>query len=463
VAAAGSASLGLFLLGAPAGATSTNAFSLTTSGVALKVSVGGTTLTGGTSSASAGNATAAQAQGTGELTPAAVSSQQATAAAAGTSQTLPNSCAQPASPLPAPLGSLVALGAACSSATASRTGDNLPTATASGSVATVSVGPTASALPLPITPRSTVVSALTTVLGTLPPLPTTGTPLGTVLASVAGASGATLTSLVSAHLGTSSSSVTATSSTANAKSTASGSQINLLNGLGEAGGALLTITVGAAAVTVALNRSNGQVTATDTPAVVTVTLRSPVGGTQTYSLAPGASQTFLSGTPLVTTVAAGSGSATPGTGKGSASANGITVDAVGGLGATTATGTNGGLQIDMASTTAAVTAAVPASTVAAPVTTTTVPAAATVVAPVAGATTVHTGEFWSGPLPDALLGLAMICGLAIVARRRLLQAAGRLVLHRGETPASGDLPSSLGPGDSAYFPPPPDPARRLPR
>ena len=221
---------------------------------------------------------------------------------------------------------------------------------------------------------------------------------------------------------------------------------------------LLTVTLGQAVATVSLDRTTGAVTASDTPAVVSVTLDSPVTGSQSFAVAPGASQTFLAGTPLATTVAAGSGTATSGTGKGSASADGVTIDALQGLGATTATGANGGLDISLASVSASITATVPVTSAAV---TPAPPAPAAPAPAVAGATTVHTGEPWAGPLPLALLGLMMLAGLVLVSRRRLLGAAHRVsALARGASLPTGGQPPGPASGTSSVPPPVPGPARR---
>ena len=267
-----------------------------------------------------------------------------------------------------------------------------------------------------------------------------------------------LTSLLNATIGSSTSTVSATANTATATGTDTGGQLELLTGLGSGGGPLLTVTVGKAGTTVKLDRTTAQVTASDTPAVVSVTLNSPVSGSQTFPIAPGVSQTFLSGTPLQTTVAAGSGSATPGTGKGSASANGVTIDALQGVGASTATGTNGGVDIQIASSTSTVTGTAPVVTAAAPVTP---PAPAPAPAAVPGVTTVHTGEFWAGTLPIVLLGLALLSGLALVARERLSRLAHRAIhLSRFAASSASDLPPGPASGTSSATPPVLGPVRR---
>jgi hypothetical protein len=475
IAALGVAVLGVVALGAAAdaGADSGAPYTVKATGTALKITVAGTSLVGGTSSSSAGQGAAATAEGVGELTPAVVSDQQATAPSANASQSLTRQCAQPTSPFPAPVGSLVDLGIGCSTATASQDGNGLPTASASGSIASFTVGAPTSALPIPVDPGSALATTLEGVLGNvpLPALPSTGLPLGTVLVDVAAAANSSVSALVDATVGASTSSVTATATTATATTQVQGTQIGVLKGLGASGGPLLTVVAGKATTTTSLDRSTAQVTATDTPGVVTVTVSPPAGAAQTVTVAPGQSQTFLAGTPLQTTVAVGAGSATSGSGKGSATASGLTIDAVQGLGAGS-TGTDGGLDVQIASAASTATGTAPAvATAAAPVTPPTaavVPAAAPAPA-VPGVTTVHTGEFWSGPLPIALLGLALLTGLGLVARRRLAGLA-HLVTNFTATNAkfarrhaAGDLPPGPATGTSSVPPPVSGPARRQTR
>ena len=448
-----------------AGADTGAPYTLKASGVALKVAVAGTTVVGGTSSATASNGGAASAEGAGVLTPAVVSDQKATAASAGTSQTLPQQCAQPTTAFPAPIGTLLTLGLGCSTASASQDANGLPTASATGQVAGLTIGvPSATALPLPVSPGSAVATALQTVLGNLPALPSTGLPLPTVLNQVAAAAGTSLSSLLDVKVGPSTSSATATATTATATTQDEGAQIDVADGLGGGGGPLLSVVVGKADTTAALDRATGEVTTTDTPAVVSVTLDPPVGSPQTVNIAPGVSESFLTGTPLATTIAAGSASASPGTGNGSVSADGVTVNTLKGVGAGS-TGTDGGIDLQIASASTDGSGTAPVATAAAPVTpppTPVAPAAVPAAAPtVPGVTTVHTGEFWSGPLPIALVGLAILTGLGLIARRRLLGLTHHLTnLARFTHSSAGDLPPGPASGTSSVPPPVSGPARR---
>jgi hypothetical protein len=158
----------------------------------------------------------------------------------------------------------------------------------------------------------------------------------------------------------------------------------------------------------------------------------------------------------------GSGSATPGAGKGSASATGISVDALPSIGAGP-TGTDGGLKIVLGAATTTVTGAIPAAT-AAVTPTTAVPTPAPtppVTATVPGATTVHTGEFWSGTLPLALFGLSLLVGLGLVARRRLGHLVHSLTSFvRPALPSAGGRPPGRATGTSSVSPLVSGPARR---
>ncbi|MHB1718270.1 MAG: hypothetical protein ACYCV5_13230, partial [Acidimicrobiales bacterium] len=176
-------------------------------------------------------------------------------------------------------------------------------------------------------------------------------------------------------------------------------------------------------------------TATDSPALVSVTVGSPATGAHTVSIAPGQSQTFLAGTPLASTISVGAGTVTQGTGSAGASATGVTLD----LGQ----GIDGGIEVDLASGTASVSGVAPAAatpSAALPFSAPPAPAPATVIPDV---TTVHTGEPWGGSLP--LVGAAFGLGLALFYRKRLTS----LVPALGRVGRTGRAGRTGGPGMSA--------------
>jgi hypothetical protein len=404
---------------APAGADTGAGYQLAAHGQGLQITLAGTTLVGGTSSASAASSAPTTAAGNGVVTPAVTETAQASVDKPGATQNVPQGCAQPAAPFPAPLGSLVSLGVACASANAMQDTNGLVSATGTGEVASLTVAPSSGALSTLVTPGSPLAGALGQLFGSLPPLPSGGSPLGSVLGSVAQAASAQLTYLVKVAVGSSSSSVHATPSTATADTQDAGVTVSLLGGMGVKGGPLATVVIGSASTTSTLDRATSTVKTADTPAAVTIDVTPPAGTPVHQQLAPGASQTILAGTPLETTIAAGDGTAdaTPGSSQGSASAEGVEVEALTGVGATDAARTNGGVGVNVAGSSTS------ATVDAAPVTPTTTPPAAPLpahatAATVPGVTTVHTGEFWAGPLPIALGALAMLSSLLLLRRPR---------------------------------------------
>lgn len=454
-----------------AAAASPASYTLNGSGTGLEITVGGTTLVAGTSSVAAGTGGPVHAEGSGVATPSATAQQQATAAAPGASQTKGQLCAQPTDSFPAPIGSVLQLGVACSTASAAESAGGTPSASASGTDASLSVGAVTALLPAPVTQGSTLAGKLKTVLGVLPPLPTTGLPLATVLHSVASSSGGSLTALLSATIGGSVSTISTSGSEVSVTSKDTGSRIELLDGLGAGGGPLLTVAVGRTQSSAGVDLASGHVTQAATAATVTVTVSPPAGTSHTVAVAPGASQSFLSGTPLQTTVAAGAATTSPGTGKGAATAKGVEIDLAQGVGATGGTGT-GGILLDLGASTVSASAAPTPATAASTSQTAPSPPPASAPATLAGATTVHTGEPWSGPLPLALVTLSLLAGLGLVARRRLsslVHLAGRTAsrVARGAGPVSRHsagpalrdlLRSPSGPGSGPAAPPSVPPA-----
>ena len=467
-AAVTSAALAAASLGATgtAGADSGSAYSLQAQGIGLKVSVGGTSLVAGTSSATAGLSAPAQAQGSGTLTPAVSASQQATASAPGTSQNLPQTCAQPTVPFPAPFSSLLSLGAGCASASAAEDAAGLPTATATGQVASISVTPSASALPVPVNPGSTLASTLQGVLGTLPQLPTGGLPLSSVLDAVAAAANANLTALLTATLGTSTSSVQ--------RDGHLGARQHQEHRRKDQPPERARCRRGAAPRD---HRGPGGHHHLDRP------LhrqrhgdRLPGDGERHLELARRGSPDRVGRAgclpdvperhPLQTTIAVGSGTANPGANKGSATATGLTVDALEGVGASSPTATDGGVDVEISSSSSGATAAAPAAPAVAAAAVTP-PTAAPPPAPVAaapatvpGVTTVHTGLPWAGTLPLVLVALAMVTGLGLLTRRHVLAAAHRLTDVVRPSPSAGGPPPGPASGTSSVPPPVPGPARR---
>ena len=417
--------------GAGAASTAPGSFSGNAAGDALVVSLGGNKLIGGDTTAADDNTPSSDATGSGELLPVLTGSQHATSTAPNTSQILPQVCGTPPVPsLPAPLGTLLSLGLGCGSAQSAVDGNSLPSSTGSGSAASINVG-VGNLLTQVVTAGSPLAGALQTLFGALPALPAGGIDLGTLLTQL-GVSAASTTGLLSVNAGSSTSAVTSTSSTVTATSSESGATISLLQGAGAGGGPAVTIAVGKASSAATLDRGAGTASATDDPALVTVTVSSALTPAQTITLNVGASDTVLAGTPLESTISVGSGTTTQAGGSASATSHGVTLDLL--------TGVDGGITIDLATGTASVNGVAPAAVTAvttppsaaaaaAPAAAPAAPAAPVAAAPAAvpNVTAVHTGEPWAGSLPLAATTLAL--GIAMVWRRRLLSFAGRIA-HR---------------------------------
>jgi hypothetical protein len=450
-------------------------YRLSASGTGMQLTLDGHTLVAATSSVSAGTGSPVDATASGELSPTHISTQRATADGPGASQTAAQVCTvRPPSGFPAPFSTAVTLGAACSSASAQEGATGLPTASATGSVASLGIAPAPSgtttagalsplgaALPTPVLPGSPLASALSAILGPLPALPAGGLPLATVVQQVAAtATGSTVTGLMTASFGPSASALTSTGGTLTARSSDTGATVALLTGAGSGGGPLLAVDVGRAVTQAGVDRADGHVTETATAASVSVTVAPPVGTRHTVSITPGTSKSFLTGTPLQTTISVSSPSTTARTGL--ARASGVVVDLAQG----TASAGLGGVVLDLG-----VSVAQASATIAPPAATATPTSAATAGTPgtapvLTGATTVHTGEPWAGPLPIALLTMSLLAGLGLLARRHLLamghhlgRATGRVVHVAGTArrhsagPGLRDLlrsPSGAGPGPAGH-------------
>ena len=405
------------------------------SGDNLVVTVGGTKLTGGDSTVTdSSSPSSAAGTGSGQLAPDVVGSQSAVATADGSTQNLPQVCATPAVPsLPAPLGSLFTIGAACGSAQASVDPNGLPSSSATGSAGDIGVG-VGNLLTQVVTAGSPLAGTLTTLFGSLPTLPVGGVDLSTLLTQL-GVSAASTTSLLSVTAGSSTSSVTTDASSVTATSSASGSTIDLLQGAGAGGGPAVSISVGKAAATATFDRGTATATASVNPALVSVTVSSALTPAQTIAVPVGSSYTALAGTPLASTISVGSGTTTQSGASASADAVGVSVDLL--------TGVDGGIDADFSSGTASVAGVAAAAPVAAATTTTTTPAAVTEAttpvtptpAVVPDVTAVHTGEPWAGSLPLALG--AFVLGLVLLGRRRLASLIGSLAHHGAGTGRNG--------------------------
>jgi hypothetical protein len=438
-------------------------YNVSATGSVLSLNVlGAVTISGAASSASAGTGKAATATGSGITSPLGNSTDTASESTAGGS----SSPAQVCGPLPSLSVIVASVGSACGQATAAEDANGNPTASGTGSLPEITLGTGLSALTAPIS--STVSSTVTTLLGPVQTLlSTVDTTAGAALPSTAGLALNVLisdlenlnlsdvASLVTVNLGTSTSSVATSTNGAGdvietVTATTTGTSIDLLPGL-VSGSPLVTITLGNNSATTSIDRTTGAVTASDSPSDVSASVAGvPV------SIGEGTGPTpILAGTPLASTIEVGGGAATPGQGSGSAQAGDVELDLL--------TGISGGIDLNLVTSQTSADGAPAAAAVATPVTPAAAPAAA---APsvVPNVTSVHTGEFWAGPLPIVLLVGMGLTGLLLVTRRRLASAARSILpMNRHSTMGStGRPPPGPASGTSSVPPPVSGPARWQP-
>ena len=312
------------------------------------------------------------------------------------------------------------LGTGSTACPATSTGTTTTSTTTSGSSTTSTTAPAnplsslAATAPVPGSPLNSLLGSLG--LSGSPTASSPG-PLGNLLQGLcqtltnveSTAKAANPPSTLVVGLGPASASVTGTASgTAEADAKGATTRIQILPGVGCTASTLSACASDPSAyaaplidVTVApaeaVDRFDGtKWTPSSTAALATVALNIP-GDAQTITVAPGQSLDLLSGTPLETVIDLASASTSGGTGT----ANGATLDL--------AKGVNGGILLNLGSSTVTAGSTPPAAAppAAAP------PAAAPPAAapPAVSPTTVHTGAWWSGSLPYILVLAAAGAGL----------------------------------------------------
>ena len=346
----------------------------TAQGTALSLSLFGHTVTEGVSNVKAASSQLADALGIGAVVDGTIYSQEhAAATAAGQAQTLPEQCATPALPaLPAPLPQAT-VGLACASS-AANTRNGTPLATAVGKVADLDLNAAGLVSTLTQTLQP-VLTALQPVFGTLQQIQQIAPQINVqdTVGQLLQAVGTQHTLHVS--LGNTTSFVRTDASTVTSNSTASGGDIQIL-GLDALPNSapLAEIQVGSSGAQVAYNRQTGVATPTFNPALVKVIVNPlPTTGLtqQTLTVAPGQSLTILQGTPLESTITVANGSSTRNAdGSVTAAASAVEIHLLKGVGASSPTATDGGLDLALAKTTATgggAPAVAPVAAVAAPV------------------------------------------------------------------------------------------------
>ncbi|MDA8040727.1 MAG: hypothetical protein M0Z69_16565 [Actinomycetota bacterium] len=384
---------------------------VTTQGQAFQLALPSLTLTSGASSASSTSGGDLRAEGAGLLAPSKQGDAVVTAVP-GQSRSVPAKCAGPAPSLPSPFGHAVSLTVACGSATADASSRERGRATSAGQACQLSIN-LAPLLGQIVKPFSPALQALQGIFGNLPKLPGSGESLSSLLGTVVHALAKNQT--LSASIGTSSSRTAVTPAGWSASSTANGSTISILPGAQPGGAALVKIMIGGTSAAASLSRPGPaggleKPDATDTPSLVTVEVDTPAGGPKTYSVVPGQSFTVLRGTPLQSTVTVAAGSVTTSpSGAETATAHGVRLVLLQGIGA--ASGDNGGLTVNLAQASAAA-AGVSASRK----TPQKVPPPPPPAVP--NATVPHTGLPWAGAAPVLAGAAAAGAGLLWWPRRR---------------------------------------------
>lgn len=364
VAAGAVGLVGAAMVAVPAGAATTNVgpISISTvkagtpevyagsaSGTALKLTVAGQSLTAGISNAQVASDLTAVASAIGQLAPAAATAQQqASAKGDGQVQSPAQQCGTPALPsLPAPFPGLTA-GLACSAVFAG-VKDGMPVAAGQGSVATITANAAATfstVLQPVLNPVQQLFGQLNQIAPQLDPATSTVSQLLSALQN---------DQTLSLSLGNSKSTVQTVAGNVTSTNVASGGEVDIL---GLSGSPLAKIVIGSSKAQAVYDRATGKATPSFDPSLVTVTINPlPASGlsAQTLSVAPGQSLTILQGTPLQSTITVADGTSTVNKdGSVTAIADGVSLDLLQGLGASSPTATDGGIDLALAQSTASV-------------------------------------------------------------------------------------------------------------
>ncbi|HZU73314.1 MAG TPA: hypothetical protein VE990_11155 [Acidimicrobiales bacterium] len=314
---------------------------------ALKLAVLGNSVTEGVSNVAGGSNLSASAHAIGELAPTLVTTAEQSVSVSSDNSTAskPQICGGVTLPqLPNPFPALSA-NVACSAVTAAVKG-GLPSAQAVGTVA----GVTADAHALFNTVLQPIEPALQSIFGALP---SQLNPVTSTVSDLLNQLGNTRTLAV--NIGNSTSSLTTTAASVTSNATAQGGEVDIL---GLDGTPLAKIVVGSASAQAVYDRATGHAVPTFNPALVTVTITPPAASglaAQTLTVAPGVTQTILAGTPLQSTITvAGGSTATNPDGSVTATSAGVELNLLQGLGASTATSYDGGIDLALAKATASV-------------------------------------------------------------------------------------------------------------
>ncbi|MHB1854163.1 MAG: hypothetical protein ACYCS2_03800, partial [Acidimicrobiales bacterium] len=239
-------------------------------------------------------------------------------------------------------------GLACSNVIAG-VKDGQPTAMAQGTVADITANAAATfttVLQPVLAPVQQIFGDLNQIAPSLNPATATVSQLLNVLQN---------SQTLGLHLGESSSMVQTVAGKVTALNIASGGEVDIL-GIG--GSPVAKIVIGSSQAEAVYDRATGKATPSYDAAIVTVTIN-PLPATglaaQTLTVAPGQSLTILQGTPLQSTITVADGTSTVNKdGSVTAVADGVSLDLLQGLGASSPTATDGGIDLALAESTASV-------------------------------------------------------------------------------------------------------------
>jgi len=358
---------------APASADTPERLVGTSAGRALDISLLGTKLSFGDATGTVNSALDPVASAAGQVLPSLVGATKATTAS-GTAQD-GETCGLPQ--LPDPVAGVLDLYVACSTSIASVL-DGLKSTSSNGYVTGLNLdaGSLLELLGLPNVLADVPINQLTDPLqAALAPLTgpiadATGVSVDKTVDTIEGLLKEILTvQTLSVDLGKATSAVTTTAGALTSVGTAEGATIKILPLTSTLGNTpLATITIGSSKATATYDRAAGKAVPSFDAALVTIDLAPGLGlGPLTHiSLAPGQTQTILAGTPLQSTITVADGKTLnlPDGGV-KAIADGVSVELLQGLGATSPTAFDGGLAVRLAHSEAEV-AGAPAQTTSEP-------------------------------------------------------------------------------------------------
>ena len=401
-----------------AAADSPERFVGSAAGRALDISVLTQELSFGDATSTVTSALDPVSKGAGQILPTLIG---ATSASASVGSPGPvnsgEKCGLPA--LPSPVGDVIDLGLACSSSTAAvDTVNKLASSTSNGYVASLGVDASSILSQLPLddvlaeVPIDQLADELQAALAPItgPLAEATDLDVDTTIDTVQDLLDELLNvQALDVSLGKATTSVVTEATKLTSVGTAEGATIKVLPLTEALGGVpLATITVGASKATATYDRSKGEATAVPSASLVKVDLAPALGLPAAVShidIAPGQTVKILEGTPLQSTITVADGRVENlADGGKKAIADGVSIELLQGLGATTPTSFNGGVAVRLAHSEAAV-AGAPAVVTPAPV--------------VAGISTLPRtgGTPW---VPAAGIGLL---ALALIGRRASVRSA----------------------------------------